>query len=189
MMLTIMLQTKKPLAASLSMDPKGQGGLLTINKGLCNNCTVLAGRYKLTYADGREALPKDGVYIHHMVSSDTTKRGVGVIGACGGSSAGGAKSLGSAYFIDRGEDSGNTETIFTTPDGKYNSGFHVGASPRISMQYDIVNYKNTQQEIYINLEYEYVEGKVGADAGYTLKSVTGKNYTLLYFGSSQTNMT
>lgn len=157
------------------MDPKGQGGLLSYSKGLCTDCTVLGGHYKLTYADGRQAGPKDGVYIHHIVSSDTSKRGVGVFGSCNAKAGTGAKSLRSAYFIDRGEDSGNSDTLYTTPDGKYNSGFHIGKSPRISMQYDIVNYKDEAQEIYINLDYEYVEGQVGADAGYTLQSVAGKS--------------
>jgi len=36
-----------------------------------------------------------------------------------------------------------------------------------------VNYKNTPHQLYLELEYEYVDGIVGRDAGHTLKTVPG----------------
>jgi hypothetical protein len=89
--------------------------------------------------------------------------GAGVPTATGG--------LGAAYFIDRGEDSGQTDTVFTTVDGKFNSGYHITAKPTITVTYDFVNYKNTPHQLYLELEYEYVDGIVGRDAGHTLKTV------------------
>jgi len=88
----------------------------------------------------------------------------------GGISIGG---LGGAYFIDRGEDSGQTDTVFTSADGKFNSGYHITGPPSITISYDFVNYENTPRQIHLELEYEYVEGIVGQDAGHTLKSVLG----------------
>jgi len=157
---------KKPFVGLPSMDPKGQSGIAILSKGLCSSCTVLAARFLLTYEDGSRANPESGLYIHHVISYDTTKTIKNVISGCEGGLPGT-----SAPFIDNGEDSGDTETIFTTPDGKYNSGFHMKNS-RIMMQYDLVNYKDVAKKFYINLELEYVDGVVGQDAAHTLKTVT-----------------
>jgi hypothetical protein len=75
-------------------------------------------------------------------------------------------------FTDRGEDSGETETIFTTPDGKYNSGFHF-KNPMLNLQYDLVNYNATKKVVYLDLELEYLDGLVGKDAGHVMKSISG----------------
>jgi len=163
---------KKP-GGGFSMDPKGQGGILSISKGLPTSATILAARWALTYQDGSEASPKNGgVYIHHMVSFDGSNTGLNPIGSCSDGSAGGEKRQAAAYFIDRGEDSGDTATIFTSPDGKRNSGFHF-KNPRLTVQYDVVNYENTAKKIYIDLDLEYLDGIVGENAGSTLKSVGG----------------
>jgi hypothetical protein len=161
------------------MDPKGQGGILSISKGLPTSATILSARWALTYQDGSEASPKNGgVYIHHMVSFDGSNTGVNPIGSCSDGSAGGEKRQAAAYFIDRGEDSGDTATIFTSPDGKRNSGFHF-KNPRLTVQYDVVNYENTAKKIYIDLDLEYLDGIVGENAGSTLKSVGGKRHPSL----------
>jgi hypothetical protein len=75
-------------------------------------------------------------------------------------------------FTDRGEDSGDTETIFTTPDGKYNSGFHF-TNPNLFIQYDLVNYNKTKKNVFLDLELEYLDGIMGKDAGHVMKSVVG----------------
>jgi len=158
---------KKPIQGLPPMDPTGQAGMGSISEGLCKSCTVLSATIFLTYDDGSPANVENGLYIHHFISYDTTKTLKRVIPGCEGG-------LPSTYapFIDRGEDSGETETIFTTPDGKYNSGFQFGKSPKILMQYDLVNLKDTARKIYVNFEIEYVDGIVGKDASHSLKTVT-----------------
>jgi hypothetical protein len=150
------------------MDPNGQGGMLRIGQGMCSKCTLLSAHFRLVKTDGSEATPKDGVYIHHMTSFLSPKTSSNPIG---GSSVGGG--MGGAYFIDRGEDSGQTDTVFTSKDGKFNSGYHVNGQPSITVSYDFVNYETTAKQIHLELEYEYVDGIQGLDAGHTLKSVTG----------------
>lgn len=136
---------------------------------MCSPCTILSAHYRLVYPDGKEATTKDGVYIHHMTSNLSPKSSVNPIS--GGSAS---FSLGSsAYFIDRGEDSGETDTIFTSHDGTYNSGYQITKPPTISVQYDLVNYEKTAKQLHLELEYEWVDGIVGKDAGHTLKSVSG----------------
>jgi hypothetical protein len=153
----------------MSMDPNGQAGILRAGAGMCTKCTLLSAHYRLVHPSGQEATPKEGVYIHHMISFLSPKN---VSNPIGGMSIGGGAG-GGAYFIDRGEDSGQTDTIFTSPDGKFNSGYHIVSQPSITVSYDLVNYESTARQIHLELEYEYVDGIVGRDAGHTLKSVTG----------------
>jgi hypothetical protein len=40
------------------------------------------------------------------------------------------------------------------------------------VSYYFVNYENSPKQLHLELEYEYVDGVVGQDAGHTLKSVT-----------------
>jgi hypothetical protein len=155
------------------MDPNGQSGTIRIGaaQGMCQRCTLLSAHFRLAYSNGKEATPKDGVYIHHMTSTLSPKNSSNPI--VGAGVANSASGTGTAYFIDRGEDSGQTDTVFTTPDGKFNSGYHITSKPTVMVTYDFVNYKNTAHQLYLELEYEYVDGIVGRDAGHTLKTVPG----------------
>jgi hypothetical protein len=156
------------------MDAKGQGGIAVIKEGFCKSCSILAGRFDLTYADNSKAGPADGVYIHHFVSYDTGKSAQNPIGSscAGGSAASGPRTQTFAAFVDRGEDSGETDTIFTSPDGKRNSGFRFTPKTSLMIQYDLVNYKEAAKDIYLNMEIEYIEGAAAQDAGHDLKSVS-----------------
>jgi hypothetical protein len=151
--------------AALAMDPKGQAGFASIKTGICKGCSILSARFLLTHEDGSAASPSNGVYIHHFVSYATGKAVKNPIAGCEGGFPGM-----SAPFIDRGEDSGDTDTIFTTVNGTYESGFFMNGG--INIQYDMVNYNNAAKKIFINLEVEYVDGQKGKDAGHSLKSVT-----------------
>jgi len=150
----------------MAMDPKGQAGIVTLNEGICKGCTILSARFILTNEDGSEAHPTNGVYIHHFVSYDSRKSSSSPIMGCDG----GFPGMG-APFIDRGEDSGKTDTTFTPLHGTSEAGYHMN-SGSIVVQYDMVNYAPTTKKIYVNLEYEYKNGQKGKDAGHTLKSVT-----------------
>lgn len=154
----------------MSMDPKGQSGGGSISKGLCTSCTLLSGQWGLRYKNGSIASPASGVYIHHMLSFDISKKAHNPI--TGGSTGG--TNLPIAAFVDRGEDSGEGDTVFTNEGtGKVAGGFHL-PKPTLSVTYDIVNYREEKQNIYVDLEVEYLDGIVGKDAGHTLKTVSGK---------------
>jgi len=161
---------KKPKGAGISMDPKGQGGMTTLSGGLPKQATILAAHWALKYQNGEEATPKNDVYIHHFVSFDTEKKTTSPFQDACGKGLGG---LGGATFADRGEDSGVTDTVFTSADGKFNSGFHFGTAPKLRVQYDLVNYSNQNKNLYMELTLEYVPGVQGLEAGATLKSVGG----------------
>jgi hypothetical protein len=143
-----------------------------ITEGLCKNCTILAGKTRLTFEDGTEAIPSTGVYIHHIISYDLSKPANLPITKCG---AGQTQRLSlGAEFLAQGEDSsGQAGILFTSADGKYDSGFYLGAGDKVMNQVDLVNYNNDTRKVFVNYDIEYMEGKVGADAAATLMSVTG----------------
>jgi hypothetical protein len=149
------------------MDKKSQSGLAMITKGLCSNCTLLSGRYLLKRKDGSPSSPTNGIYIHHILSFDMAKPRSNPV------DGGVLAMVPYAEFVNRGEDSGDGDTIFTSPDGTYNSGFHVPVT-RFLIQYDIVNYNPEAEDVYIDVEIEYVDGIQGKNAGQVLKGVNGK---------------
>jgi len=154
-----------------SLDPKGQGGTYSITENPCKTvaggCTVLSAHWRLEYADsGKQASPADGVYIHHLTATDVSKKGFNPF-------SGGGMNLGGmgAYFGDRGEDSGETATIFTRANNKTSqSGFHLRPSDNIRVSTDLVNYDSKSKNLNLVLEVEYFPGLVGKDTGATLKS-------------------
>lgn len=156
------------------MDASGQSGLMQIGEGMCSKCTILSAHYRLVHPDGKEATPEEGIYIHHIISFLSPKLSSSPISSTSFGGIGGVLGgLGAAYFIDRGEDSGQTDTIFTSPDGTFNSGYQINSPPSITISYDLVNYKDEPRKLQVELEYEYVDGIVGKDAGHTLTSVAG----------------
>jgi hypothetical protein len=168
------------------LDPRGQGKLTLLPKGnLCGDkdCTILTARLGLTYANGSEATPQTGAYIHHLLSFSPSRPSTNAIGLCDVPNS--AQDVGFvnkilplnlpfAPFTGRGEDGGPVFTQFTSDDGTYNSGFHLGKDDYIIVQSDLVNYNNETQNVYVTYEYEYVDGFQGASAISTLLSVTGR---------------
>lgn len=79
-------------------------------------------------------------------------------------------------FIDRGQDSGDGETMFVSTNKSVESGFRFGPSPLISVQYELVNYQEAT-DVVIDLELEWMEGIYGNDVGRTLDSVSACHHT------------
>jgi hypothetical protein len=76
-------------------------------------------------------------------------------------------------FIAHGEDGATGTTLYTSQDGKYNSGYFVGKNDKFLHWVDLVNYRSEAREVYVSYEIEYLEGKTGDDASAALMSVTG----------------
>jgi hypothetical protein len=51
-----------------TMDPDGQIISLTIKDGICQDCTVLAGKSNIVFENGTRAQVQNGVYMHHLFS-------------------------------------------------------------------------------------------------------------------------
>ena len=144
---------------------------MSIREGFCKNCTVLKGHVGIENMDGTPADPKTGVYIHHILTFDTSKKSKNFVSGCQGGLAGAVGMMGSK-FIGSGEDNNNVAVWYTARDGSSPSGFHVGANDNFMANVDLVNYA-AEKKVYLTMELEYMKGKTGMDATETLLSVTG----------------
>lgn len=147
--------------------------------GMCDNCTILAGKPGLVFEDGSVAGPSQGVYIHHILTHDLSKMPKAPVSKCGvddditpTTAKRGAMELGAQLFAV-GEDSGDGHLYFTSTDGKYESGFFVAKEDTFGFQADLVNYNKEEKKVYVTVEIEYVDGLVGVDAISNLMSILG----------------
>jgi len=97
----------------------------------------------------------DGLYNHHNVFMDMTSPPIPVVG-CGVGKA--FSSIPANFFMGSAADAYIHR--YTTNDGTFNSGFYVGKDDAITMNLDIVNYKNETRLIYSITEIEYLPGKI-----------------------------
>ncbi len=156
------------MTGSPSMDAKGQAGKLNLSEGIPRNSTVLAARWTWVYEDGTEAGPANNVYLHHLISSDVTKLKANPFSGCNA-----FDELIGRQFNNRGQDSGNLETLYTLRDSEMVSGYHLGPLPIIRVQYDLINYARESKNVYLELTIEYLHGRLGRDTGTVLESIGG----------------
>jgi hypothetical protein len=172
----------------MQMDPNS----VQLNRqltGFCTDCTALYGKAAIFYENGTKAGVLQGVYEHHIVVVDVGKRTMPFY-LCEGQK-GFLGTFPAAGFIVSGND--EASNFFTSPDGKFNSGYAISKQPRFAMQAELVNYLPIDQKVYITMEYEYVPGKIAdaADASVSLFSVTGCSFPDYHVGKDkpQYNMT
>ncbi|KAE9982516.1 hypothetical protein EG328_010798 [Venturia inaequalis] len=137
------------------MDPNGLGLVKRLSTGFCKDCTVLSGKVDVVFPNGTKAGINNGVYLHHAVTMDMTKAVPTFVKGCGGIAGSFSPFIGGA--VD-----GFTQ-YFTTEDGAYDSGFHLDQDTLV-MQAEMVNYNKEPQEIYVQMDVEYMPDKVGNDA-------------------------
>jgi hypothetical protein len=132
--------------------------------------------------DGTPGLPKNGsgVYIHHILTTDTSKRAAAFTQCNSGSSS---FALPGAKFVGSGEDNNNVAVWYTNKDGSSNGGFHIGASDSFSMMADIVSLNAATSQIYITMDMEYLPGIVGSDSRYVVELVAIQSLFLTRFDS------
>jgi hypothetical protein len=155
-----------------SLDPKGQGWLFTISDGLCTDCTILSGKPGLAFEDGTSTTPESGFYIHHILTGELTEPGVMAVSQCDYPTANVSQVPDLLVhpffrgFLGEGEDNTDTGIMFTSPDGKMNSGFQMGHSQKVLVQADFMNYTNRTTNVYLTIDLEYVDGHVGKLVSY-----------------------
>jgi hypothetical protein len=158
----------------LKMDPTS----VQFNKrlfGFCKNCTVLSGKASLHFENATKAGVDSGVYIHHIVTLDGSKRNPGMPFYLCQEQKGFLGTFPLPGFIVSGND--EASNMFTTPDGTFNSGYRMTDDPKITMQAELVNYRQEKQQVYVVIDYEYVKTDTAlvrpADSAVSLFSVTG----------------
>jgi hypothetical protein len=139
-----------------------------------------------------------GIYIHHILTSDSTKKISNWISNCGNKNARPlniAGLLGGTAFIGAGEDSsgsGNSEggALYTSEDGTRNTGYHIGARDSFTGWAEIVNYNKSPKQIYVYYDLEWVPGIVGDDVKMvTLTATCGGSPVVRLSTNGPTNTT
>jgi hypothetical protein len=159
------------------MDPQGHLISMMPSDGICKDCTILAGKADVTLEDGTRADIKDGLYLHHILAFDTTKRAPDFASLCPRTRSSFLDGLMPAMKLPPlflGGAVNEYWVWYTTPDGKEDSGYYIGKNGnKIWIQSEVVTYKKTAQQVYLTLDLEYLPGKVGRDSLFTLLLVTG----------------
>jgi hypothetical protein len=78
-------------------------------------------------------------------------------------------------FLEVGTDHQEDQVLWTTQDGKFPSGFHVGKEDEIHVNLEIVNYNKEKRDFYLTYEIEYLPGLVGHNAQEQLLNLIGCN--------------
>jgi hypothetical protein len=112
----------------------------------------------LQYDNGTLATVNTGVYNHHVIIFDSGKSTPPLI-QCGPlreKARGGGMMMPGTYF--GGSSTDGAPSLFSTPDGMFNSGHHLGQRSRVVLSVELVNYGTETKNIYIVTEVDYVPG-------------------------------
>jgi hypothetical protein len=187
------------------MDPNGFPFGKQLDGGICTNCTVLAAKADVVFANGTRADVSSGVYLHHVISSLAGKTQPQWVSRCpaGASIAppagadinklvpGGldlskldlSKLRGGAGFAGGAVD--EFTDLYTSPDGKFDSGYYIPPGVKASMSGELINYLKEEQQVFVQFDVEFVPGHVGHEAIKAALSVEGR--LSLSYGPSDSN--
>jgi hypothetical protein len=114
-----MWQIFQTFAGLNTMDPNGYTFLKKVTgESVCKDCTVLRGRLQAVYKDGTPANAGNGLYVHHAIFIDVTKKQRLPVSNCG-------DTMGSIPTFIGADVSGSTWQYFTTQDGSHPSGYYL----------------------------------------------------------------
>ena len=141
--------------------------------GMPKDATYLYAKSSIAFEDGSEAAVNNGVYVHHLAVMDLDYKGASQLSVCPGrdpNTPSRGRISGGTLFTGGAEDKG--DTFFTSGDGKFNSGFYIGKNDRIMSGAEVINYRTVSQKVYVQLELEYVEGKISDALEVSAQSVS-----------------
>jgi hypothetical protein len=138
---------------SISMDPAGTGWVAPTS-GIPKDITVLRTNASIILKNGAMATIADDLYLHHLLFF-SSKKPVPEVFGCDGTNIGQPYPF--SLFMAGSEDIGGG--VFTSPDGRLNSGYYISKDDTLIMAGDVVNMANTTQHVYAAAEIEYLEGR------------------------------
>ena len=134
-----------------------------------------------------------GIYIHHILTSDSTKKQTPWLSNCGSATRPAvniAGLLGGTAFVGTGEDSAAEGAVYTSEDGTRDSGYHVGENDSFSIWAQLVNYNNATKSVYVTYDLEWVPGILGDDVKTaTFTATCGTSPVIKLSESGPTNTT
>jgi hypothetical protein len=162
-----------PLASLLKpMDPNGFT-LMKMITGFCKDCTVLSEKTDVVFPNGTRASISRGVYLHHVIAMDLSKKEDAFVAMCPGNYTPSTPPKGSPVSGFLGGAVDEFTQFFTTPDGNFESGYMLGPQDKFAMMGEVINYRKEAQDIFVQFDLEWVEGRVGADISKASLSATG----------------
>ncbi|KAF2435217.1 hypothetical protein EJ08DRAFT_656841 [Tothia fuscella] len=135
------------------MDPNSET-FNYIATGIPLDATLLFSSNTLQYIDGKIADQASGVYNHHVAFIDLNKS-TPLFSSCPGPAAMFTKTP--STIMGASEEIG--QSAYSTPDGKFNSGYYIGKNDKIIMSGEVVNYTNDTKVIYSVSDIEYIPGR------------------------------
>src|SRR6201992_2676891 len=76
-------------------------------------------------------------------------------------------------FLTIGTDRQNARLTWTTKDGKFPSGYHIGKNDEMVFNVEVVNYNKEKRDFYLTIEFEYLPGIVGGNTQTQLVAIVG----------------
>ncbi|KAF2436859.1 hypothetical protein EJ08DRAFT_655026 [Tothia fuscella] len=140
----------------------GTSFMLNMEKGICSDktngpCTVFGGNVSVYFEDGRKATPADGIYIHHLLTTDRTKKATNFLSACDNPTRAGmsVSGFGGTGFVGVGEDSGEEPVLYTQRDGQSKAGYWVAENDKFMANVVLVNYNKEQKSVTVKYDLEW----------------------------------
>jgi hypothetical protein len=174
---------------SATQDPNGWSLQRTFKANeLRQGCTVLSVKSDLVFDDGTRADISKGIYLHHTASINMGMHAnVNWLNQC----TNGQTTFNGINFQDYlpRELVGPTQLLalgnvdefnqyYTSKDGRIKSGIYVNEDDILFMMNEAVNYAKADQKIYIQLDVEYVDGKMEKETTFTPLSFTGQSKSI-----------
>lgn len=140
--------------------------LTSLLSGICTECMVLSAQANAALIDGSKADISNGVYGHHIIMTDTSKKGIapGVKPPCPLYNIASSLISGPSLFVADGDE--GAANAFMARGAKIKRGFYVGKQGRMDIGAELVNYKTEDQDIYLSLTYEYLPNMAVRDKAY-----------------------
>jgi hypothetical protein len=151
-LLTLLQAKKHPNPAQ--MDPNSET-FNNIAMGLPQDATMIFHNTTLQYENGDVASQSNGVYNHHLAFVNLNK----VTPPFSGCGTGAIATIPKMPSTMMGASEEIGSSAYSTPDGKFNSGYYVGKSDKIVMSGEVVNYTNDTKVIYAVSDIEYIPGR------------------------------
>jgi hypothetical protein len=126
------------------MDPNSET-FNNIAVGLPKDATILFQNTTLQYENGDLAAQANGVYNHHVAFINMNKFAP-MFSSCPAGSVATPFTKMPSTIMGASEEIGSS--AYSTPDGKFNSGYYIGKNDKVVMSGEVVNYTNDTKTIY-----------------------------------------
>jgi hypothetical protein len=132
-----------------------------------------------------------GVYIHHLLTTDRTKKTENFLSGCNNPSRPGqsVSGFGGTGFVGVGEDSGEEPILYTQRNGQSSAGYWVAENDQFMANVVLVNYNKVPKTVYVTYDLEWKEGQPSSNAKGMLISISQCGTPIKVSNAGPTNTT